>query len=153
MTYAISNLDNLLVGKFLGATALGAYRLSYNLVIFPLSNLAVPIASSLSGLPRMQGDRTRMANAWIRATRVVLAVMCPIFIVLLVGAPTLVPVILGSRWDAAIPVIQILSWLGMLQSLRGLNAAVLQACGRTGNAFANCAARAADLCGRLRGRP
>ncbi len=133
VTAVISNLDNLLVGKFLGATALGAYRLSYNLVIFPLSNLAVPIAQVLfPAFSRMQGDRTRMANAWIRATRVVLAVMCPIFIVLLVGAPTLVPVILGSRWDAAIPVIQILSWLGMLQSLRGLNAAVLQACGQPG---------------------
>ena len=133
VTAVISNLDNLLVGKFLGATALGAYRLSYNLVIFPLSNLAVPIAQVLfPAFSRMQGDRTRMANAWIRATRVVLAVMCPIFIVLLVGAPTLVPVILGSRWDAAIPVIQILSWLGMLQSLRGLNTAVLQACGQPG---------------------
>jgi O-antigen/teichoic acid export membrane protein len=131
LTFVIANLDNLLVGKFIGAAPLGAYRLAYNLVIFPLSNLAIPITSVLfPAFSRMAGNPLRLASAWIRATRVVMAVVCPIFIILVVTAPDLIPVVFGEQWSSAIPVVQILSWLGIMHSLRGLNAAVVNACGQ-----------------------
>jgi O-antigen/teichoic acid export membrane protein len=51
---------------------------------------------------------------------------------LVVLAPDFVPVVLGPRWNDAIPIIQILVWVGLLQSLQRLNGSILQACDRTG---------------------
>ena len=42
-----------------------------------------------------------------------------------------VNVILGERWEEAIPVIRLLAWVGLLQSLQGLNSSILQARDRT----------------------
>jgi len=39
--------------------------------------------------------------------------------------------VLGGKWAAAVPVIQILSWVGLLQSLQGLNSSILEARDRT----------------------
>ncbi len=36
----------------------------------------------------------------------------------MIVAPDFVPVVLGSQWEAAVPVIQILAWVGILQALQ-----------------------------------
>ena len=37
------NVDNMLVGRYLGAAPLGAYALSYNVMMVPLSRVSSPI--------------------------------------------------------------------------------------------------------------
>ena len=37
---------------------------------------------------------------------------------LVIVAPDFVPVVLGDQWEAAVPVIQILAWVGALQASR-----------------------------------
>jgi O-antigen/teichoic acid export membrane protein len=41
-------------------------------------------------------------------------------------------VVLGDRWSQAAPVLQVLSWVGLLQSLQTMNGDILQALDRTG---------------------
>ncbi len=50
-------------------------------------------------------------------------------------APDFVTVILGNKWDAAVPVMQILAWVGLLQSLQRLNSSILEARNRTKTLF------------------
>jgi O-antigen/teichoic acid export membrane protein len=42
-----------------------------------------------------------------------------------------VRVVLGPRWDGAVPVVQVLAWVGLHQSFARLNSSVLQAADRT----------------------
>jgi O-antigen/teichoic acid export membrane protein len=49
----------------------------------------------------------------------------------MVTAPDLIRVVLGSKWDGAVPVVQVLAWVGLHQSLARLNSSVLQAADRT----------------------
>jgi len=136
ITYLISNTDNFLVGRFLGPASLGAYRLAYNLVIYPLSNLSGPIVSVLfPAFSRITGERGRLISGYLRASRLIIAITLPLFLLIVVTIPDLVPVVLGSRWSQTTTVIQVLAWLGILQSLRALNTAILQACDRTGLLF------------------
>ena len=60
------------------------------------------------------------------------AVTIPGMLGLIVVAPEFVGRRARRKWAAAIPVIQILAWVGLLQSLQGLNASVLLARDRTG---------------------
>jgi O-antigen/teichoic acid export membrane protein len=130
--YVHRNADNLLIGRFLGASALGVYALAYNVMLQPMSRIAGPVQEVLfPAFSRMQHDRAAMADAWVRATRLVGALTIPSLCGLVVVAPDFVTVVLGDRWSGAIPVIQVLSWVGLLQSLQALNGDMLQALDRT----------------------
>lgn len=130
------NTDNFLIGRFLGSSALGAYALAYNLVFLPLSRVASPIQEVLfPAFSRLQADSRALASAWLRVNRLVAAVCLPALLGLVIVAPEFVVVVLGAKWEAAVPVIQILAWAGLLQSLQRLNSSVLQACDKTGTLF------------------
>ena len=125
------NSDNLLVGRFLGSAALGAYTVAFNIMLIPLSRLVFPLQEVLyPALSRMQDDPQRVAAVWLRVTRLVAAVSVPALLGMAVVAPDFVPVVLGDRWRAAVPVIQILTWVGILQSLASLNSQILPALDR-----------------------
>lgn len=131
--FANRNADNLLIGRFLGPASLGTYVLSYNVMLAPFNQIASPLQEVLyPALSRIQDDPRRVASVWVRINRLVGALAIPALAGLAVLAPDFVPVVLGERWHNAIPVIQILTWVGALQSLQRLNSSILQALDRTG---------------------
>jgi O-antigen/teichoic acid export membrane protein len=130
--YANRNADNILVGRFIGSAALGAYALAYNVMLMPFSQISSPIQEVLfPAFSRVQHDTQRIAGGWLRVNRMVGAISIPSLLGLIIVAPDFVHVVLGHRWAAATPVIQILSWVGLVQSLQGLNSSILEARNRT----------------------
>jgi len=134
--YLHRNTDNLLVGRFLGAAALGVYGLAYNVMLVPFSRLAGPIQEVLfPAFSRLQDEPERMAAAWFRVTRIVAALAMPSLVGLFVLAPEFVQVVLGPRWHGVVPVLRILVWVGLLQTLQTLNSSILLARDRTRTFF------------------
>jgi O-antigen/teichoic acid export membrane protein len=130
--YLNRNADNILVGRFLGAASLGAYQVGYNLMIIPLQQLAGPVQDVLfPAMSRAQHDKPAVAQAWIRANRVICALSIPALAGLMVTAPDFVHALLGDKWHEAVPVITVLAWVGLLQSVQGVNSTVLRALDRT----------------------
>jgi O-antigen/teichoic acid export membrane protein len=136
MNYANLNVDNMLVGRFAGAAALGVYSLAYNVMFTPMIRIANPISSVVyPALARMQDDLPRMRRAWLRSKRMSASLLAPAFLIALVTAPDLVPVLFGDKWHEAVPVIQLLAVAGVAHSLVTLNWTVLQGTGRMKVAF------------------
>lgn len=130
--YLNRNADNLLIGRFLGPAALGAYTLAYNVILLPFSQIAGPLEQLLyPAFSRLQDEASRLREAFLRVNRVVCAINMPLLLGLAVLADQFVPVVLGDQWNAAIPVIQILAVVGLAQSIQALNGSVLQARDRT----------------------
>ncbi len=130
--YLNRNADNILIGRFVGTSALGVYALAYNVMLIPFSRLAEPVQEVLFPVfARLQDDARRVADAWIRVNRVIAAISIPALLGLVAVAPDFVAVVLGDRWKAAGPVIQILAWVGLMQSLQRLNSSILEARNRT----------------------
>ena len=70
--YFHRNADNILIGRYLGATALGAYALAYNIMLVPFTRIAGPVQKVLGpAFARMQDEPRRIADAWVRAVRLV----------------------------------------------------------------------------------
>ena len=133
MTWANVNIDNVLVGRVLGATALGAYSLAYNVMFLPMARIGVPLQQVVSpAFARMQDDRARLEAAWLRSKRVSTALLIPSFFLVLAVAPDLVNVVFGSKWDAAIRPLQCLCIAGVAHSLVALHFSIVQACGEGG---------------------
>jgi O-antigen/teichoic acid export membrane protein len=128
------NADNLLVGRHLGSTALGFYSIAYNVMYAPLLRVTAPIQNVMvPAFSRLQDERERLGNAWLRGAAVSAAIAMPAYLGMLAVAPDFVPVVLGERWADAVPVLQLLCICGILQGIQMLQTPLLQARGRAGS--------------------
>ncbi len=133
LAYANLNADNLLVGRFLGARALGAYALAYNVMFTPMLRIAQPVQQVLTpAFSRLQEHPERLAAGWLRTKRLLSALLLPAFAGIGVIAPDLVPIVFGAKWHPAIRILQLLAVAGMAQSLIQADWSALQALGRAG---------------------
>jgi len=131
-SYLNRNADNLLVGRFLGSTALGAYSVAYNIMLLPLGQVIIPIQEVLfPAYSRWQDDRKQVAQVYLRVVRVVAAVVGPAMVGVALISHDFVRVVLGERWLAAAPVLAVLAPVAFVQSLSGLGDRVLTALDRT----------------------
>lgn len=136
VTQLRATTDNILIGRFLGTSALGAYALAYNIILVPFNRVAVPVAQVLfPAMSRIQDDPGLVAEYWRRSIRMLGAFAMPALVGLVLVAPDFVPVVLGEKWKDAVPVIQLLAVVGLLQTLQFLNPIVLQALDRTSLLF------------------
>jgi O-antigen/teichoic acid export membrane protein len=130
--YLNASSDKLLIGKFLGSSALGIYSIAYNIVLIPLTGLLVAVRDTLfPALSRIQDDRNRLAAGWLRSTRLLAAISMPAMLSLVVVAPDFVVVVLGEQWEQAVPILQILALAGIVQSISAVAGTVLTAVDRT----------------------
>ena len=134
--YVHRNADNILIGRFVGAAALGAYSLAYNIMLVPFSRIAGPVQRVLApAFARMQDEPQRIGDAWVRAVRLLGLAAIPSLTGLIVVAPDFVRVVLGPKWAPAATLIQLLAVVGMIQALQSISTDILQARGRTGTIF------------------
>ena len=95
--------DNLVVGRWLGATALGVYGRAYSLMVMPanvfgrvVNRVLFPVMS------RVQDERERLAAAYERALAVVAMVSLPTSAFLWIVAPEFIPALLGPQWSEVV---------------------------------------------------
>ena len=129
--YVMGNIDNLIVGKVLGATALGLYGLAYRIMLYPIQKVADVIVSvAMPAFATMQGDRVRLREGFLRGQQAICLVCFPASIGIAVSAPLLVPLLVGDQWLPAVASVQILALAGPRIALGRLNGSVFQACGK-----------------------
>ncbi len=59
----MNNVDNLLVGRFLGSVALGLYSVAYNTMFLPVSRISQPLQQVLfSAFAKIQREPRRLAR-------------------------------------------------------------------------------------------
>jgi O-antigen/teichoic acid export membrane protein len=122
MAYAQYSADKILVGRFLGTAALGTYSFAYNLMFMPIMNIGYPLQQVLfPALASIQDDEERLRAAWLRGKQLAVAVLVPAFLLVVVVAPDLVPLVFGNAWKQAVPVLQLLCFAGVAYSLGTLN--------------------------------
>jgi O-antigen/teichoic acid export membrane protein len=134
--YTQQNADNFIVGRFVGAGALGAYAIAYNVMLAPASKIGGPLQRVLApAFSRLQDEPARIADAWARVTRMIAALAVPGLAGLMVVAPDFVDVVLGHKWAQAAPILQVLAWVGILQALQSISVDILMARDRTALMF------------------
>ena len=118
VNYFAQNMDNLLIGRFLGSAPLGFYNLAYNLLLLPTSNISNVVGRVMfPALSTIQHDKQLVREAYVRANRYIAAVAFPLMIWVLVTAPQLIRVVYGPKWISVIPLIQIFALAGIEQSI------------------------------------
>ena len=94
-----TQVDYLLVGRLLGATALGLYSRAYQFLMLPAQLIGTATQTVLfPSIAAIQDQPERVARAYLRATGVVALTTLPISGALIILAPELVRLTLGPRW-------------------------------------------------------
>lgn len=129
--YGQSHVDDVLIGRYLGAEALGLYGLAYRLMLLPIVKVAdVVHAMVFPALASMQAQAERLQAAFVRAVQAVAVVSFPVSIGVVVVAPTLIQVAFGDRWSPAAVPLQVLALNGPRLVFVRLGGAAFQAVGR-----------------------
>ena len=118
--YLYTQLDNIIVAKLLGVAPLGIYQNAYKISTAPLTEVGdvffrvtFPIFSKISA------DKKRLAKAFIKNTVVNALLMTLGGIFIYSFADLIVKILLGNQWSAAIPVVRLLSVLGVVRGIAG----------------------------------
>jgi O-antigen/teichoic acid export membrane protein len=109
--------DNALVGWYWGAGPLGLYSRAYNLLMLPVRQLSAPAGSVvIPAFSRLQDSPERFARYYLRTMGLIAWIITPILGFLFVAAHPVILLLLGAKWEAAVPVFQLLviSALGQL---------------------------------------
>ena len=131
LNVSIRHADDFLIGYYLGPTLLGFYTVGYRLLLI-IIRLVTEITNTVAfpAFARIQNDPERMRRAFYKVTQYTSLLSFPIFIGLAALSPEVVPVVFGAKWAPSIPVMQVLSLIGILQSVMFFNGSVLRASGK-----------------------
>ena len=136
VNYFSSNVDFLIIGRFLGAEILGIYTVAYRLVTMPISKLNPAITRvAFPIFAKKQSDDSALSRGYIETIKLISLIACPLLIGLAVTSPLLVPLLFGEEWASAIYLIQILTLLGIMRVLADPTGSVLLAKGRADICF------------------
>jgi len=133
INYLNRNIDYLLIGKFLGAEALGFYTLAYKIMLYPLQNISWVISKVLfPAFSMMQKDLERLRRSYLKVVKAVSLVTFPMMTVLLFSAEEVIIVIFGEQWAPVIPLIRIFCLCGAVQSINTLIGNIILSQGKSG---------------------
>ncbi|MHA7139598.1 teichuronic acid biosynthesis protein TuaB [Rossellomorea arthrocnemi] len=136
VSYFSSNVDYILIGRFLGAEALGIYTIAYQLVVVPVTKINPLITRVAFPLfAKVQNSDQSLSKGFTDMSKMLAVITFPILFGLMCTADILVPVMFGDKWEASIPLVQILSALGLLRVLMNPNGSILLAKGRADIGF------------------
>jgi O-antigen/teichoic acid export membrane protein len=129
INYLALNADNFVVGRVLGPAALGSYGRAYQLMSLPVRFIASALDVLFPVLSRVQVDLPRLQRAFLRSLGAIALLTFPITALVVVGAPEIVVILLGPKWDQVVPPLQVLSLGIFLRSSYRLSDAISYAKG------------------------
>lgn len=136
LNYWSRNADNFFIGKFLGAELLGIYTRSYSIMMLPVSRISGVISSVLfPSLAQIQDDVNRVNVIFLKITRTIAFITFPLMAILCIGADSFIKLIFDEPWHKMIPILQVLSGVGAVQSIATLNGNIFMVKARTDLAF------------------
>lgn len=110
------NVDNILIGRFVGADALGLYTRAYSLFMLPLRQLKTPLGAAI--IPMMaavKDEPERYRRLYTSTIGALSYVGVPLLATLVVVAEPLIGAVLGEQWLGAVPIFQLLAVAGIVQ--------------------------------------
>jgi O-antigen/teichoic acid export membrane protein len=146
LMFASLYLDNLAVGKLLGAAPLGFYQIAFRIGELPLATVGRAAAQvMLPVLTRLRRRPSALRRSYYRTYRQVLAVNAAFALAVIVAVRPVVAGLMGPEWLPVVPVARILAVAMVFRSAMTLANQLFYAVERPRAVFAVNAARVAVL--------
>lgn len=127
----LHHVDLLVVGRMLGAAALGFYQIAYKVPEMTIIMLVRAASAVLfPAFSRMRGDVTRLGRAYVTALHYIALLTLPAAVGLALVAHPLVLTVFGPGWEPAVPILSALAIYTGLRALGSHAGDVMKAAGQ-----------------------
>lgn len=136
LSFLKMNLDNLLVGKLLGATMLGYYAVAFNIANFGsdyfggrVYRVIFPVYS------KMQNNFEGLKSAFLNVIKYISLVAMPLATGTFLLGGDFIMLTYGDKWLSAVPALKILACIGIFNLIPVATDSVLMAMGKSSLSF------------------
>ena len=124
-------VDNIVVGRLLGTTAVGFYAVGYRLADFPTAVIGHVVGRVMfPAYSFLQDDLAAFRRAFVQNLQRVALVALPVSVALVVAAEPIVLALLGAKWLPIVTPLRILGLYGLVRGFASPCGAVYQAAGK-----------------------
>ena len=132
VTYFTSSLDQMLLGRFRGATVLGIYRQAFQLIMMPMSQVTSPMHGVSEPLfSSLQDDLPKYRRIYEKTVSMLSLITMPIAAGVFICAQQIVFLFLGQRWSSAVEIVRILALAAFIEPPISTIGFVMVTCGKT----------------------
>ncbi|BBK76272.1 MULTISPECIES: lipopolysaccharide biosynthesis protein [Clostridium] len=136
INYFSRNLDNLLIGKFMGQVPLGYYDKAYKLMLYPVSNLTFVITPVLHPiLSDYQNDKDIIYEKYIKVVKLLALLGAFISVYCFFSADEIIRIMFGNQWGTSVASFKILSISICVQMVLSSSGTIFQATNETKKMF------------------
>lgn len=129
----VHHADVLVVGRMLGATALGFYQIAYKIPEIAVSTVVAVTSKVLfPAFSKLHAGGRELRAGYLTALRYVTLLTIPAAITLFVLAGPMVAVLFGAQWGASVPIVRAFAVYVGLRSVGTYTGDLLKATGRSG---------------------
>lgn len=129
--YLRKNMDKMLVGAMLGASALGVYVLAFVITEALRAKIGQAINTVMfPAYSHSQNDLAEVRRLYLAVVRYNALVVFPAAMLLILFADPVVPVLFGAAWAGTVEPLRILAFASMIHAISGDPASVLRGLGR-----------------------
>ena len=134
--YLSRNSDNILIGRFIGSTAVGIYSKAYQLLMLPINQIRNPLMTvAISAMSALKNDSRRYILYYRKYVFLLAFFSMPMVACLAIFAKELILIILGDQWLACVPIFQVLAIAGFIQPVSSSGGLVMVSQGQTRKYF------------------
>jgi PST family polysaccharide transporter len=136
INYFSRNLDNLVIGKYMGMNALGYYDKSYKLMLYPVQNLTFVITPVLQPvLSEFQHEKDIILMHYKKIVRLLALMGAFITVFCFFSSKEIILIMYGSKWIGSVATFRILSISIVIQMVLSSSGSIFQATGNTKHLF------------------
>ncbi|MHA7294487.1 lipopolysaccharide biosynthesis protein [Arthrobacter sp. HLT1-21] len=133
LAYFSRNIDNILVGRVLGVTALSLYGMAYRVLAVPVmlfgqtvNRVMFPVFS------RTSANRALVAGNLLKSMQVLSMLVVPVMVFTACASPVLVHFVLGDEWTEAAPLLSVLAVAGARETIFFIAPSLMRGMGKAG---------------------
>jgi O-antigen/teichoic acid export membrane protein len=136
LNFISRNIDNLLIGKFIGAAALGFYSRAYFLMLQPINITNQVLARVMFPvLARYQKDIVQFKKIYLKSTSLIAFIVFPAVTFVFAMAGPIIELLLGEKWLPVSPLLQIFCIYALVDTIGITTAWIYKSMGRTDTLF------------------
>lgn len=132
MDFGVNNLATLIIGKVASSSDLGNYNIAYRIMTLPRDVVGSTFNRVLiSKYAKHQNEPEIIKRLHLKTSKLVALVSFPVSVGAIVLADVFVQVVLGDKWEGAVPILQLVALITFLQPIGVLNSSIYLSQGKT----------------------
>lgn len=136
INYFSRNMDNILIGRYLGTNTLGLYSKAYQLLMLPITQLRDPLNTvCIPALSSLVSAPERFRLYYLKYLSILSFFSMPIVVFMAVFAKPLMLLFLGPGWEGAVLLFQLLTITAFIQPLTSTASLILISTGQSKRYF------------------